>query len=711
MGISSAAEVYHRSMEQMFEGLEGVRIFVDDILIWGFDQVSHDARLAHALERVKQYNLKLKKEKCEISKSEITFLGDRLSRHGIQPGLEKIEAIHNYEIPTCKKDLQRMMGMVQYVGRFIPNLASKSKALRQLLEDRNEWVWGPEHEQEWDELKQILSKEPVLKFFDPACETNISTDASKSGLGAVLLQKHGCDWAPMAYAARSMTESEERYAQIEKECLGLVFGCEKFHSYIYGLQNVEAETDHKPLITIAKKNLVDMTPRIQRLMMKLQRYDLRLSFTPGKFLIMADALSRARYTQMHTDTETEQDVDLHVNMVLSNLPVSDVQWTNICVETKKDPILKRVMKYLHEGWPKGACKQYFPYRDELAILNGVILKGSRIVVPTSLRKDMLSRLHEGHAGMEKAKRMARVNLFWPGMNDDIEKLVTNCETCLKYRYSQPKQPMIIANDATQPWEKVGADLFHLNDKTYLIVVDYFSNYPEVALINSATADTVVKHMKSMFSRHGIPQYVVTDGGPCFIGAPFTQFAEIYGFQHILSSPYYAQSNGKAEKGVQIVKRMWKKCKESNGDPYLAMLMYRASPLESGKSPAELLMNRRLRTRLPQASVNPGIRKNKSAQIRQKYYYDRGAHELPELQKNDVVRIQTQHGWNEKAKVLQTVAPRSYQVLSELGKTYVRNRRHLLKTNELFQSTQPVYDPIQWSPSNKATTNATKTWPH
>lgn len=153
--------------------------------------------------------------------------------------------------------------------------------------------WTDRHEEEWRKLKDTLTTEPVLTFFDPSKPTKISTDASKDGLGAALLQRHDETWQPVAYASRSMTETEQRYAQIEKETLGLVFGCGKFHSYVYGLPTFTAETDHKPLISIRKKNPNDMSPRIQRMMMALQRYDFDLIYSPGKYIVLADALSQA----------------------------------------------------------------------------------------------------------------------------------------------------------------------------------------------------------------------------------------------------------------------------------------------------------------------------------------------------------------------------------------------------------------------------------
>ncbi|XP_040915366.1 uncharacterized protein K02A2.6-like [Toxotes jaculatrix] len=306
-----------------------------------------------------------------------------------------------------------------------------------------------------------------------------------------------------------------------------------------------------------------------------------------------------------------------------------------------------------------------------------------------MRQDMLQRIHEGHLGVEKCKRRAREAVYWPGINKDIEEMIQKCETCLKHRYKQTKEPMLITDLPTAPWQKVGTDLFHLHGKDYLLVIDYYSNYPEVAQLSSTSAQSVITHMKGFFTRHGIPQCVVSDNGPQYDCGEFSDFAKQYGFQHITSSPLYPQANGQAEKGVQIVKRLLKKAIDSKTDPYLALLSYRASPLECGASPAELLMHRKLRTTLPQIPRDNDNKHNNKLtdkrmrlKHRQKMNYDKTARHLEPIQEKDVVRIEGPHSWDRKATVLSEVGPRSFVVKTENGQVLRRNRRSLLKTQNI-----------------------------
>uniref|UniRef100_A0A3B3XIK9 Integrase catalytic domain-containing protein n=1 Tax=Poecilia mexicana TaxID=48701 RepID=A0A3B3XIK9_9TELE len=245
--------------------------------------------------------------------------------------------------------------------------------------------------------------------------------------------------------------------------------------------------------------------------------------------------------------------------------------------------------------------------------------------------------------------------------------------------------MLVTDVPTGPWQKVGTDLCHLNGKDYLVIIDYHSNYPEIAQLFNTSAAGVITHMKSVFSRHGIPLVVISDNGPQYNCREFRQFSQDYGFQHITSSPLHPQGNGKAEKGVQIIKRLLKKSSDSGSDPYLALLSYRTAPLACGFSPAELLMGRKLRTTLPHLSLKTNTKQQMGKQtelkLKQKENYDKTARRLRALEENDTVRVEDHGMWERKATVLKEVSPRSYEIRTDDGQVLRRNRRSLLKTQE------------------------------
>lgn len=291
-GILSAPEVYHKTIHMIFEHIPGVETMMDDVIVWGSTREEHNERLRQVLDKTREVNLKLNKDKCEFGVKTLTFVGDVVSEEGVKPDPRKTSAINNMERPNNKDEVRRFLGMVTYLAKFVPQLSAQSAPLRSLLEQKNEWIWSHEQEQCFVKLKETLTQEPVLKFYDPEKKTRISADASQYGLGAVLLQEYDEQWLPVAYASRALTSAESRYAQIEKELLASMYACERFHQYVYG-QAFEVETDHKPLVSIMSKPLNDCPVRIQRMLIRLQKYDIHVMYTQGKYMYTADTLSRA----------------------------------------------------------------------------------------------------------------------------------------------------------------------------------------------------------------------------------------------------------------------------------------------------------------------------------------------------------------------------------------------------------------------------------
>lgn len=343
-GINSAPEVFHRTVKQLFEGIEGVETYIDDILIWGETKELHDSRLRLVLERARAKNFKLNKAKCKVGLSEIKYLGHIFSKDGLKPDQSKVEAIIQMPTPECKKDVERFLGMVTYLAKFVPNMSQNTEPLRRLTRDEVAWHWEKEHQNTFNNLKTILTEAPLLRYYDVKLPVTLSVDASKSGLGAVLLQEN----KPVAYASRALTETEQRYAQIEKEMLAIVFGAERFHQYIYG-KEVDVQSDHKPLEAIVKKPLSSAPARIQRLLMRLQKYQVNVQYKPGKEMHIADALSRA---YLPVTNSPDKDIEAQVHMVMSNLPVSNEKLRVFRAETAKDVILNKLIQTVLQGWPE-----------------------------------------------------------------------------------------------------------------------------------------------------------------------------------------------------------------------------------------------------------------------------------------------------------------------------------------------------------------------
>uniref|UniRef100_A0A8C5D510 Gypsy retrotransposon integrase-like protein 1 n=1 Tax=Gouania willdenowi TaxID=441366 RepID=A0A8C5D510_GOUWI len=599
--ISSAPEHFQNMMvTEVTAGLEGVVCHMDDILVWGSTMEQHDKRLHAVLERAEKAGVTLNMSKCEFGKRKVKFLGFIVSAVGMSPDPEKTQAVQDMKEPSNVSELRSFLGMVNQLGKFIPNLSEKDKPLRDLLSAKNMWYWGQDQQKAFHNLKQELSSAPVLQLYDPNKPQKISADASSYGLGAVMLQREGDVWSPVAYASRSLTPTEQRYAQLEKEALALTWACERFNDFILGL-HFELETDHKPLVSLLGGQALDaLPPRIQRFRMRLMRYAYTIKHIPGKSLTTADTLSRLPLTNsvIHTDTDLMENTNIYVESVLEGLPASSKYLADLQGQLRSDSVCSQVMKHCVEGWLdcnhlQGAVKHYWPERAVLSVHNGLLLRGTRLVIHAIMRNGVLDKIHEGHQGVVKCRERARQAVWWPGLSNQISELVLKCRQCIQERVNV-REPLMPTDLPERPWQKLGADLFTLKDKSYLLLIDYFSRYVKIAQLSPTRSVTVIVHLKSMFARHGIPETLITDNGPQFSCREMEHFAKEYCFEHITSSSRYPQSNGEAERDVRTVKDLLKKA----SDPYRALLADRTTALANGYSPAQLLMGRRLRTTLP-----------------------------------------------------------------------------------------------------------------
>ena len=472
------------------------------------------------------------------------------------------------------------------------------------------WVWSEPQQKAFQQIKRQLSSTPVLALYHPDRLTTVSADSSSFGLGAVITQKQpDATWRPVAYCSRSLSNTEQKYAQIEKEALALTFGCERFSDYLIGKQ-FHVETDHKPLVSLlGSKNLDELPIRIQRYRMRLMRFSYTISYVPGKQLVIADALSRAPLSSSTpSDDDFQAEVEMFVNAVIQSVPATEQRLKEIQEAQEADEIFQKLHQYCKNGWSHrqsvaGAVQPYLSAASEITVNNGLLLKGNRIIVPSVLRLDILDKLHSGHQGISKCRERARQAVWWPGLNRQLEELVRSCSKCCRDRF-QHAEPLMNTELPSLPWKKVTTDLFYWKSSTYLLIVDYYSRYIEISKLNGQSSLQVITHTKSIFARHGIPQEVVSDNGPPYSSFEYKQFAAQYGFTHTTSSPRYPQSNGEAERAVKTVKSLLKK----SDDPYMALMIYRSTPLNNGFSPSELLVNKRLRTTLPvvESQLQPAI---------------------------------------------------------------------------------------------------------
>ena len=681
-GLVMSQDVFQQKMDMILESCPGTVGIADDVAVFGHTEAEHDAHVHNLMRVSREHGLVFNSKKCTIKAPYITFFGTLYDKDGAHPDPKKVEDIHKIPTPTNATELQEFLGIVTYMGPFIPNLSKSTASLRDLLKKDIDFQWSDAHQNVFEKVKAAICAETTLAYFDRDKDTVIQVDASGRGLGAVLLQ----EGRPIAYASKSLTDTEKRYANIERELLAVVFGAERFRTYVYGKPFV-IESDHKPLEMIQLKNLTAAPPRLQRMLLRIQHYNVTIKYRPGKELLLADGLSRLPNPQ----EKDEIDLDVMVSTVLfSNAKIDELR-----NETLKDTVLRELLNTIIRGWPERRdnmqkdLRPYWCYRDELSVEDGVILKGDRVLIPESMRADVMKRLHAGHQGVEKCKLRAKISVFWDGINKDIEEVVQRCDVCQTHQRSTPKETLMPHELPTRPWQVLGTDLFHFNNAEYLIVVDYYSKFPLIRKMPTpCTSHAVVTATAEIFSEHGAPQKVMSDNGPQYDCINYRKFAEEWGFEHVTSSPHFPQSNGFVERNIQSVKRTLLKARESGVNPHKAMLCLRTTPIDHHlPSPGELLYARKMKDDLPIQMRNVLAHRDEiharleQRQDTQKLYHDTRAHDLPPLATGQQVRVQDHASgrWKPATVTATCDEPRSYLVEAQNGRILRRNRRHLRTT--------------------------------
>ena len=418
--------------------------------------------------------------KCQFRKTQVKFFGLILLRQGVSLDPAKIEALKLLPEPKDEKLLQSFLGMVNYLSCFDPNIANLTHNLCELLKKGSEPKWTDVHSLDFRKIIETLCKEgKILKYYKPDLDLFLETDASGKGISMALLQSvdnHRNGLYPIAYGSKTLTPAETRYANIERELLGVVGALEKFHFFTFG-RPVTVLTDHKPLIAIAKKALVNAPPRLQRLLLRLNNYNATLEWIPGKEMIFADHLSH-NVGHESSEVPTCQGLDLKINYVFLN--ASNDRCVSLAQESDKDETLVALKNVIIKGWPqmRSECplqlRDFWSYRDELSILDGLVLKGTRIIIPSACHDEVLEKLHKGHFGVERTKLRARDSVYWPSMYKDIENMVRSCDKCQEFARRNHKDPIISRELPLVAWTLLELDLFTRDRPFYSLGNSVFS---------------------------------------------------------------------------------------------------------------------------------------------------------------------------------------------------------------------------------------------
>ena len=453
------------------------------------------------------------------------------------------------EPPQNKASLQSFNGMVNYLKRFSLVLSELSEPLRRLCKTGVKWAWESEQQSAFESIKQVITSLPVLAYFDKTKKHTIQCDASMKGQGAVLLQQ----LKPVMYVLRALTETKKRYSNIERELLAIVFALERLNHYTLG-RIITVQSDHQPLQSIWKKSIVSVSPRLQRLLLRLAHYDINIEFLCGKQNVIADALSRVCPLQSNNSKVEDTNIDIiPVHHIMQSAPVSQTRLQELRLATQSDPTLCSLSKTVYEGWPQSRkdCPEqlleFWNFRQEISEENGILYKSHKLIVPHSEWLETLRVLHMGHYAVDKMQLRALETVYWPGINKDFLKQYQSCKTCIRHPRSQTLEPLQSHPTPEIPWHIVATDLFEIKNSKYLLIADYYSRFPVLCKLVNTTSRVLFQEMKAVFTELEVSSVIVSDGGTQYTLAEFKDFTKQWQIDHRVSSTRYPQSNGMADR--------------------------------------------------------------------------------------------------------------------------------------------------------------------
>lgn len=603
-GLASAPQIFQRVLDSILQGIPGVQAYLDDILIGGTDEEDCKKTVEMVLCRLSEYNVSINVKKCQWFKDEINYLGHRLTGEGVFPSKEKVKVISEADYCATAADLISWLGFVNYYHKYLPSGSGVLKILYDLAKC-TPFKWTEEGKIAFNKVKKMICESRGLTFFDPEKPMILTCDSSQRGIGSVLshVMSNG-EERPIYFFSAALTEAQKGYSQLERESLAIVLSIKKFHKFLYGRKFL-IRSDHKPLqyIFAKNRNVPAMTAaKLQRWALFLANYDYDLIWVKGKDINNADGLSRNPVSETYVEDD----------LVLSFTAGEDFPLNAeiIATETKKDPVLSKVIGYLKYGnWPNLKRNDplwlYFSKRIEMSLDQGCLLRGHRVVVPATIQQKVLDVLHEGHPGIVRMKHLARSHVWWPNVDQDLEVKVQNCDHCQESRQGPAGRTRAIWSPALKFWERVHIDFLKKEGVNFLLLVDAYSGWVELWPMSGMTAQHVIDKLRGAFTTFSLPELVISDNGPPFSSAEFRDFLDRNGVAWGNSPQFHPSSNGICERHVRSIKEMLTREMQETKYQGLSfqskienvLFNYRTTPRACGKSPFELVFKTLPRTKL------------------------------------------------------------------------------------------------------------------
>lgn len=588
-GLCNAPATFERLMERVLKGLHWrtCLVYLDDIIIMGKDFDDHLKNLEEVFERLEAAGLKLSAKKCSLFQREVKYLGHKVTSEGIHTDEDKIKAVKNWPRPTNLHELRSFLGLCTYYRRFVPGFANVAGSLHELTQKNRKFEWSGAQETAFQKLKELLSTAPILAYPIPGEKFVLDTDASGHGIGGVLSQVVNGQEKVVAYFSKVLSKPERNYCVTRRELLAVMESVKHFHKYLYG-QHFLLRTDHAALRWLLQ--FKDPEGQVARWIERLQSYDFTIEHRKGSQHGNADALSRrpCKIECGHCSRTENKAGTIDVRL-LNVLP--EEKWTKEEVQRdqRSDTDLATIIKHKELGrkpaWQEISnesqiCKAYWAQWQSLELHDGCLyriwesedgkIRSKLLVIPKAKFKEIIKDYHNGssggHLGITKTTEKIKKRFYWVGCQETVADWIRRCDQCaIAKGPRQRTRGKMHQYNVGAPFERIAMDIAgpfpisNAGNKYILVVIDYFSKWPEVYPIPNQEAKTVADiFIKNWICRYGAPLELHSDQGRNFESTLFKEVCDMLGIQKTRTTALHPQSDGMVERFNRTLEEHLKK---------------------------------------------------------------------------------------------------------------------------------------------------------
>lgn len=693
-GLANAPAVFQRMMNKVLGSarFSEATAYIDDVLIYGKSAGECLDRLEKVLELIERANLTLNLSKCNFLQDKILYLGYEISVEGVRPGDKKIKSVEDFPCPNSVHSVRQFLGLVGYFRKFIRNFATLAHPLNKLLKKDAEFVWGQEQDRAFRDLKDKLIHRPILTIYDPNAETELHTDASKVGIGGILMQRSGKDgpFQPVAFYSRQNSPEERNFHAFELETLAVVCSLKKFRVYLLG-KKFRIVTDCSALRSTFSKR--DLIPRVARWWLLLQEFDCAIEYRPGTKMTHVDALSRNPVQESENFASLDQYpgvMSITSHDWLHTLQLGDTELRRI-----RDILMSNMdtdgLNYIKDNYVMRDDKLYRCIDGDKENLRWVVPKGARW---------QLCRLNHdeiGHFGVEKTLERIKKSYWFPKMSKFVKKYVQACIECAYAKKINTREGLL------HPIEKVEVPFHTLHidhlgpfvrskrgNSYLLVIVDSFTKFVFIKPVRNTKSLTTIKVLEDIFYTFRNPDRIISDRGTSFTSHTFKRFCVDKGIKHVLNAVASPRSNGQVERYNRTILNSLKaqnlNYDEKDWDDKVGKVQWGINNTchkTTGRTPAEVMFGVGMN-----AEINPSmneivnetreqtdllsIRENvkdriDEQQVKQKESYDKNRRPAKLYNEGDLVKI-TRNCFSNDGKSKKLLSPYigPYRVTAVLG---------------------------------------------